>query len=122
MPLHALAHVDPFPQHVLISTKDDLGWLCGWGGHPLVAWEDVGLSAESACVVDHVDYWLWKENEHIYTSDARLRACLPPLQNTDPEIAQLHHRVCNARWNTQNAALQAHLRGAVCCVRAPPML
>jgi hypothetical protein len=45
-------------------SDNDMVWLCGWGGQPLVPWEKVGLSSHSACVVAHVDYWLRKENEH----------------------------------------------------------
>lgn len=81
-------------------SRDDLGWLCGWGGVPLFAWEQLGFSPNvhymDPCVIDHVDYWLWKENEHIHISDLRQREGLGPID--DAEIFLLHKLVCEKRW------------------------
>lgn len=84
--------------HAASSSDNDLGWLCGWGGQPLLPWENVGLSSHSACVVDHVDYWLWKENEHIAVSDWRQRMGLPTMETLSPEMTELHMHVCVKRW------------------------
>lgn len=79
---------------------DDLGWLCGWGGEPLLPWEEFGFSRDvhrmDACVADHVNYWLWKENEHIHISDQRLRRGLGPISEDD--LFFLHKLVCEKRW------------------------
>jgi hypothetical protein len=87
-----------FDARAAFWSDDDMGWLCGWGGQPLVPWEKVGLSSQSACVVDHVDFWLWKENEHIAVSDWRQRMALPPMDDLCPEMTELHMRVCVKRW------------------------
>ena len=84
--------------HAACWSDDDMDWLCGWGGQPLLPWEKVGLSSQSACVVDHVDYWLWKENEHIAVSDWRQRMGLPPMEALCPEMTELHMHVCVKRW------------------------
>jgi len=80
--------------------SDDLGWLCGWGGEPCLPWEQVGFSQDvrrmDACVADHVNYWLWKENEHIHISDLRLRRGLGPISEAD--MFFLHKLVCEKRW------------------------
>ena len=75
-----------------------MDWLCGWGGEPLLPWEQVGLSSQNACVVDHVEYWLLKENEHIAVSVLRQRMGLPPIQPLTPEMTELHMRVCLMKW------------------------
>lgn len=81
-------------------SNDDLYWLCNWGGVPLMAWEELGFSADvrhtHPCVVDHLSYWLWKENEHIRISDLRLRKGLGPL--SEDEMYYLHKLVCEKRW------------------------
>jgi hypothetical protein len=79
-----------------VYSTDDLGWLGGWGGERLLAWEEVGLQASEPCVVDHVEYWLAKEAAHIRASEARLRQMLPPM--TEAELQELHQGVCEARW------------------------
>jgi hypothetical protein len=93
-PLAALADMG-------VYSTDDLGWLGGWGGERLLAWEEVGLAevgvlASEPCVVDHVEYWLAKEAAHIRASEARLRQMLPPMN--EAELQQLHQGVCEARW------------------------
>jgi len=75
-----------------------MDWLCGWGGEPLCPWEKVGLSSQSACVVDHLEYWLMKENEHIAVSVLRQRMGLAPIQALSPEMTELHRRVCLMKW------------------------
>ena len=114
-----------------VYSTDDLGWLGGWGGVPLLAWEEVGLFAglherlherlheslheseayDTACVADHVEYWLEKENDHVLISDARLRNGLPAMNET--ELAMMHWGVCQARWARQAEARRAALAGAL---------
>jgi hypothetical protein len=79
-----------------VYSTDDLGWLGGWGGERLLAWEEVGLHESEACVVDHVEYWLAKEAAHIRASEARMQQMLPPMN--EEELQQLHQGVCEARW------------------------
>ena len=106
-----------------VYSTDDLGWLGGWGGVPLLAWEEVGLFAslheslheseacDTACVADHVEYWLEKENDHVLISDARLRNGLPAMNET--ELAMMHWGVCQARWARQAEARRAALAAAL---------
>lgn len=47
-------------------SSDDMGWLCTWGGDPLLQWERVGLRSDDPAVVEHVDYWMWKETVHVH--------------------------------------------------------
>ncbi|NBX18804.1 MAG: hypothetical protein EBR09_15740 [Proteobacteria bacterium] len=81
-------------------SHDDLHWLCNWGGVPLINWERLGFSQYvhnvHPCVVDHVEYWLWKENEHIFLNDCRDRVGLWPI--TEAEMYMLHKYVCEKRW------------------------
>ena len=56
-----------------MDGTDDLGWLCSWGGDPLLAWERLDLDASDPAVVEVVDYWLWKEAVHVELSDMFLR-------------------------------------------------
>ncbi len=98
-----------------VYSTDDLGWICDWGGVPLLAWEEVGLDEseayDKACVADHVEYWLEKENDHLLISDARLRNGLPAMNET--EMAMLHWGVCQARWARQAKARRAALAAAL---------
>jgi hypothetical protein len=63
----AMDHADDMESH------DDMGWLCSWGGLPLLAWERLDLHESDRAVVDFVDYWLWKEAFHVHLSDKYLR-------------------------------------------------
>jgi hypothetical protein len=65
-----------------MDGTDDLGWLCSWGGDPLLEWERLDLYASDPAVVElasdpdvveMVDYWLWKEAVHVELSDLFLR-------------------------------------------------
>jgi hypothetical protein len=75
---------------------DDMRWLCTWGGHPLLRWEEVGLHASDPAVVDFVDYWLWKEAFHVQLSDI--------LHTEDPmRICFLHQHVQEVRARSDRA-------------------
>ena len=52
-------------------STDDMGWLCNWGGNPLIEWERIGLLNDDPAVIDFVDYWLWKETIHASISNTR---------------------------------------------------
>ena len=45
-------------------SRDDLGWLCNWGGVPLLAWETVCLCDDEPCVLSHFEQWMLKETMH----------------------------------------------------------
>ena len=75
---------------------DDMRWLCKWGGHPLLRWEEVGLHASDPAVVDFVDYWLWKEAFHVQLSDI--------LHTEDPmRICFFHQHVQEVRARSDRA-------------------
>jgi hypothetical protein len=82
-----------------LYSDDDLGWLCCWGGDRVFAWEELELKMSDACVVDHVDFWLWKESEHLHVNHTRLGLDMPELQES--EIPLLLKHVCTLRWRKQ---------------------
>lgn len=89
-------------------SGDDLGYLCTWGGLglPLMPWEglvfaDTVESAE-ASIIDHVEYWVDLQTEHISINGVRWRRGLPPI--SEEELYLLHKHVCEMRW-TRRAAL-----------------
>jgi hypothetical protein len=86
-------------QHAQECTND-LSWLCAWGALPLVRWEALRFCTDvhrvDACIADHVDYWLWFENEHLRISLARRQQGLPPLN--EGEMYCLHRHVSQMRW------------------------
>ncbi len=83
--------------HTGLYSDDDLGWMCSsWGGDRLLAWEQVGLTKNEACVIDHVDFWCWKESEHIRVDHGRQLKNLPHIQESQMHLLLRH--VCLVRW------------------------
>jgi hypothetical protein len=77
-------------------SSDDLGWLCNWGGVPLLAWETVWLCDDEPCVLSHFEQWMLKETMHINVSENRRKRMLPPL--TEHEIMLLHMQATDMRF------------------------
>jgi len=83
----------------MIYSTDDMGWLCNWGGVPLLPWESIGtprLRACEPCVVSHFEQWMIKENLHIYISAVRSSKKLPPLN--EYELVLLHMYATDLRF------------------------
>lgn len=76
-------------------STDDLGWICSWGGDPLIKWENCSLAQED--VVQLVDYWLWKEAVHVRLSDILLDLNI----EVDPSV--LHQYVQQIRMQSDLA-------------------
>jgi hypothetical protein len=105
-----------------VYSPDDLGWLCGWGawllnfvsartnkrrhhhGERLLPWEEVGLYTCEPFVVDHVEWWLEKEEAHVRLSEARMRHMLPPM--SEEEMLELHKGVYERRFAREFQALR----------------
>ena len=49
-------------------STDDMGWICTWGGDPIIQWERLGYSEKDHLVINAVDYWMWKEALHVHNS------------------------------------------------------
>jgi hypothetical protein len=86
-------------------STDDLDWLCNWGGVPLLQWEKCGMHESEPCVISHVQYWIQKEHQHIFISNARISKQLPPMN--DAELAVLHSAMTEELW-TRAAVQRRH--------------
>lgn len=71
------------------------------------------MHASEQCVISHVQYWIQKEHQHIYISNARISKQLPPMN--DAELAVLHSAMTEELWTMavvqrRHALFAAHER------------
>lgn len=91
----------------MIYSTDDMGWLCNWGGIPLLPWETIGtppLRADDPCVVSHFEQWMYKENIHIYVTAFRDSKMLRPLN--EHELVLLHMYATDVRFARNDAMIK----------------
>lgn len=81
-------------------STDDLGWLCNWGGHPLLEWEGLGFFIDDPAIVDFVDYWLWKEAVHARLSGTHWQG------RYEGDSFLLHHYVQQERMQSDFARVR----------------
>ena len=83
-------------------SASDLGYLCSWGGLglPLMTWEELvfpgSVESAEACIIDHVEYWVKFQTEHIWVNGVRRGKGMPPV--SEDEMYLLHKYVCEKRW------------------------